>query len=215
MARYDVILFDIDDVLLKTSRVKWAQHKFVAKKYYNIELTDETLAKHWGKPFHKMIELLYEQADTPQNMANNFVRHELEFRKQLFPDTLGVLDKLHKAGATMGLITSMRWEIAKIEIKLLKLPLQYFTVVQGSDDSEFHKPDPRVFDPALQTLAQKGFHNKAKMVYIGDALSDFVAARDAGLQFIAVPLGMATANAFHKAGATTVVKQLRDILPLV
>jgi len=214
MARFDVILFDIDDVLLKTSTVKWAQHKFVAKKYYNIELTNETLAKHWGKPFHQMVGLLYGQADTPQNMMDNFVRHELEFRKELFPDTVHTLNELHKTGVTMGLITSGRWAVSKIEVELLKIPLDYFAIVQGSDDSEFHKPDPRVFSPALATLAKKGFTNKANMVYIGDALSDFFAARDAGLQFIAVTTGMTAPAAFRAAGATNIAPRLRDILPL-
>ena len=215
MAKYNVVLFDIDDVLLKTSKVKWAQHKFVAKKYYNIDLTDATLGEHWGKPFHRMIEQLYEQADTPDNMAQNFARHELEFRKELMPDTLATLKTLHKTGVAMGLITSMRWEIAKIEIELLRLPLGYFAVVQGCDESEFHKPDPRVFDPALQTLAKLGYQDRTKIVYIGDAPGDFAAAHGAGLDFIGVATGLTTAQALRAAGAKRVVPKLRDILPLV
>lgn len=45
-----VVLFDHDDTLVGTISTKWAEHKFIAKKYYQKELTDDEIRLHWGKP---------------------------------------------------------------------------------------------------------------------------------------------------------------------
>ena len=47
MLEIRAVLFDLDDTLLKTARIKWAHHKAVAAQY-GIELTDETLAQYWA-----------------------------------------------------------------------------------------------------------------------------------------------------------------------
>ncbi|GCE30103.1 hypothetical protein KDA_55870 [Dictyobacter alpinus] len=80
--KYKAVLFDLDDTLLKTATIKWAHHKAVAKQFYNIDLTDEVLAKHWGMPFEPMIAILYQRADTPENMLKARTRHwKINFSK--------------------------------------------------------------------------------------------------------------------------------------
>ena len=37
------VLFDHDDTLVDTIGTKWAQHKFIADKYYAKQLTDEEI----------------------------------------------------------------------------------------------------------------------------------------------------------------------------
>jgi phosphoglycolate phosphatase-like HAD superfamily hydrolase len=208
--KYKAVLFDVDDTLLKTSAAKWAQHKHVAKKYYDVKLTDDRLKAHWGKPFDDMIQLLYGGVDTLEGMSAHFAKHELEFPKQMYEDTLPTIQALHDRGVVLGMVTSMRWEIARIEIKLLGLPLDYFAVLQGCDNTKFHKPDPRVFDPARAILAGQGITDR--IVYVGDALGDFYAARDAGFDFIGVTTGFVNEAAFHKAGVRSSIGRLSQLL---
>jgi phosphoglycolate phosphatase len=49
------------------------------------------------------------------------------------------------------------------------------------DNTQFHKPDPRVFD---ELLVAHGF-DPADCVYVGDSVSDAVATKQARLHFIA------------------------------
>jgi FMN phosphatase YigB (HAD superfamily) len=124
--RYKAVLFDIDDTLLKTWVPKWRQHKWVAKHYYDINLSDETLRKHWGEPFDELAEVLYQGRGTREERRANFIRHELEFPKEWEPHALETIEALHEAGVALGLMTSMYWEGALVDLRNLRVPLDYF-----------------------------------------------------------------------------------------
>jgi phosphoglycolate phosphatase-like HAD superfamily hydrolase len=117
--KYRAVLFDLDDTLLKTSTIKWAHHKAVAKRFYNIDLTDE------------------------------------------------------------------------------------FFLLQGSDDEPAHKPDPRVFDRALELLKSKNI-SRTQVMYVGDALMDYYAARDAGIGFMGIATGFVSQEQFGTEDAEAV-----------
>ena len=86
-------------------------------------------------------------------------------------------------GIEVGVVTSTNRVFAEEDLRRLGFPIKRFLCIQGADDTEFHKPDPRVFDPTLTLLAQKDISKEA-MVYIGDAVRDYEAAKAAGLDFI-------------------------------
>ncbi|HEX8035338.1 MAG TPA: HAD hydrolase-like protein, partial [Ktedonobacterales bacterium] len=104
MSEIQAVLFDLDDTLLKTAKIKWDHHKAVAAQY-GIELTDETLTRYWGMPFDEMIGHLYNHVDTLENMraANRVL--EPQFPKQIHDDTLEVLSKLTLHGIVAGVVT--------------------------------------------------------------------------------------------------------------
>lgn len=208
--RYKAVLFDIDDTLLKTWQPKWRQHKWVAKHYYGIELGDETLRRHWGKPFDELAEALYQGEGTREERRANFIRHELEFPKEYEPQAQETIAALHKAGVALGLMTSMYWGGALVDLRNLKVPLDWFVVQQGADATDRHKPDGRWFEPALAILKQEGI-GKSDVVYVGEALTDYEAARAGGIDFIAVTQGFAKADEFRAAGARAVFSGLGQV----
>ncbi len=91
------IIFDLDDTLLKTAVIKWRHHKAVAHQFYGIELTDEKLGEHWGKPFDTMIGILYDNADTVDNMRSANRSIEAEYPKEIQEDTNETLSMLSEA----------------------------------------------------------------------------------------------------------------------
>ena len=184
----------MDDTLLVTSKVKWEQHKFVAKHYFDIDITDSQLREHWGKPFAKLTDALYQGISSPEQIRHHYLRHELEYAKTYQPEALSSIKRLHDSKIVLGLITSMDMEDAMIELLHLKFPLDSFIILQGSESTNYHKPDGRVFDPALATLRAR--HIKGSIVYVGDALMDCLAARSAGLDFFGVTLGFTTRKEF-------------------
>ncbi len=213
MPAYKAVIFDLDDTLVKTWVVKWQQHKFVAKKYFGVDLTDDALAEHWGKPFDAMVTELYKQNGTHEERRVHFSKHELDYPKQYQDDTLATLETLCRANLVMGIVTSMHKEGAFIDLNNLKMPTEYFAFIQGSDESEYHKPDPRVFDPAKKHLAEQDITDG--IVYVGDALSDYQASRDAGLSFIGVTTGFVDEQTFRGAGAAHIISGLAELPKLV
>jgi phosphoglycolate phosphatase-like HAD superfamily hydrolase len=207
--KFRAVLFDVDDTLLKTHEAKWRQHKYVAKTYYGHELTDAELAQHWGKPFDELVMQTARGAGTPEERRTNYLRHELEFPKEYHDDALETIRALHAAGLVLGLVTSMRLDGSMIDFRNLNMPLDRFDVVQGSEATEYHKPDPRVFAPALQALAVRGITDG--ILYVGDALSDYLAARDAGLAFVGLTHGFVNEAAFRQSGAEAVFHDLKSV----
>ncbi len=208
--KYKAVIFDIDDTLLTTREPKWRQHKWVAKHYYNIDLDEATLRSYWGKPFDELAAGLYQNLGTPEERRANFSRHELEFPKQYEPHALESLTALYNAGMTLGLMTAMYTDGAMIDLRNIDLPFAWFAFIHGSEASEFHKPDGRVFTPALQTLHERRI-DKDEVVYIGEALSDLQAAQNASLDFIGMTQGMISENVFRQAGASVICEDLGQV----
>lgn len=211
--KYKAVLFDLDDTLLKTSAIKWAHHKAVAKQFYNIDLTDEILARHWGMPFEPMMAIFYQNSDTPENMLKANLSLDAQFPKELQEDALDLVQTLLARCVEVGVVTSILGHLAKKDLLRLGFPAEEFFILQGADDAPFHKPDPRVFDRALELLDEKEIR-PGEALYAGDALMDFYAARGAGLGFLGVATGFVTQRQFEAEGAQA-VRSLGELLNAV
>jgi HAD superfamily hydrolase (TIGR01549 family) len=208
MGKIRAVLFDLDDTLLKTARIKWAHHRAVAAQY-GIALTDETLARYWGMPFDQMIGHLYNHADTVDNMRAANRALESQFPKEIHDDTIEVLDRLALHGILVGVVTSTNTEFATTDLRRLQVSDETFLFVQGAEATPYHKPDGRVFDPALARLAELGI-SRSEVLYVGDALMDHEAAVRAGIQFVGVATGFVSTEQFQGAGAP-VITRLGDL----
>jgi phosphoglycolate phosphatase-like HAD superfamily hydrolase len=204
------VFFDFDDTLVGTFAAKSRMHIYVAKQHFDIDITEDDVKEHWGIPLLELRKTLYRTADGDR--ATKVCRAcEMDFPKQLFPETktaLGVLASKYP----LGLVTATdRYQITG-ELQDLDLA-GYFAYAQTHDESEFAKPHPRVFDPALQFLGGKGI-SAVQALYIGDGLHDAAAAVGAGMQFIGVETGLIGRDDFAAAGYVSItnVGQLPDLL---
>ena len=196
------VLFDHDDTLVGTIGTKWAQHKHVASKYYGKELTDEEIKLHWGKPLRELVCLLYGTDDVEQAMANNTACHE-DFPKELFVASIPTLKHLKAAGKLIGIITATSRFSFEHDLTLHEVPQDLLNYTQAADDTPYHKPDPRVFEPALAWLDEQGVQPE-EVVYIGDGLHDMKAALGAGFGFLGVETGLVTAEQFTENKAISI-----------
>ncbi len=206
------VIFDHDDTLVESRKPKWDQHKHVAKTHYNRELTDEFIGLHYGKPFAEFVKILYDTDDSDQ--AFEYIAlYRKEFPKVIYPETLSTLRALKDMGMLTGVVTATTREGLTYDHKTMGITADLIDYTQTADESDFHKPDPRVFDSAKNWLSERGVKPQ-EVVYVGDALHDMRAAVDAGFNFVGVETGMVTGEVFLQNGVKSVagVANIIDLL---
>ncbi len=205
------VIFDLDDTLVESRLAKWNHHKFVAKKFYDLDVTDEDMGTHWGKPMHELIENLYKLKDTTENVIKNLISVRNNFPKKIYPDTHNVINEILARGMKLGIVSATLNEFVVSSLEEHNLPVEKFLIIQGADDTDFHKPNPRVFSLVIERLEKEGVL-KEEILYVGDSITDFQAANGAGLNFIALTTGLYKEEDFKKFGAKIVVDRLGDII---
>ena len=207
-----VVLFDHDDTLVGTIKAKWAQHKFIARTFYGKQLSDEELRTHWGKPFVLLLKLLYNTDHTDIAMFYNIATRS-DFPKILFRNTIKTLCSLQKLGKKLGLVTATTRDSLNHDFQTLGIPSQLFDLIQTQEDTAFHKPDPRVFEPVLKWLAKQDIKPQ-EVLYVGDQLNDMFAAEHSGFGFIGVGTGLTSVQEFAKHNITAVPKLANLLGPI-
>lgn len=204
-----VVAFDFDDTLVATIKNVWQQHKYVALTEFGITITDDDMRRVWGRPFNKMVEDLYGHPFA--DVEPHLMREKPNYPKEIFPDSKRLLEDLRAAGKVVALVTSTSTRSLMQDFVHNSIANNTFDHIFTIDDCEYHKPDKRVFD----SLLAKGYKTK-EIIYIGDASTDFYAARDAGFDFIGVGTGLMKSSDFEKlegwekSGATS-VSSIADI----
>lgn len=198
-----VILFDLDDTLLRSRMIKWQQYKSVACRQYGIALTEEELTRQWGKPFDEMISALYRRSAPLEEMRAATLALEPQYPKTPIDGAVRTVERLLDLGFGAGVVTATNTSHANFDLERTGFPVERLLFVHGADLTLAHKPDPEVFRLALDRLADDGI-TAADMTYVGDSLTDAEAARRAGLRFVGVTTGLVGRDEFTRVGARSV-----------
>lgn len=196
------VIFDHDDTLVSTIQAKWAEHKYIARTYYGKILTDAEISAHWGKPLPALASALYGDSDPGQALRHIASIHR-NFPKTLFADTASVLAAVRASRRAIGVLTATEGWSIRYDYESLGIALDLFDYIQACEDTVHHKPDRRVFDPALTWLAVRGIEPH-EVLYVGDGLHDMRAAIDAGLSFVGVSTGLVSVSQFREHGVRAV-----------
>jgi len=209
--KYKAVIFDFDDTLVKSRLAKWAQHKHVAKKFYNIDVKEEDLLKHWGKPFNILVGELYKHSDTLENMYKAVLSTKDHFPKKVYKESVNVIKQLLNKNIKVGVVSATTKEFLIEDLTKFGFPIGDFSIIQGADETLIHKPLPGVFLPMLSKLEKEGIR-KNDIVYVGDSLDDLRASTEAGIDFIAVTTGLYSKKDFQENGAKTVIKEIQGVI---
>ena len=122
------------------------------------------------------------------------------------------LRRLKKAGVSIVILSS-RSKIELLHMMEIKHPLsKLIDDFYYYENTTFHKPDPRVFDPMIQKYKFK----RSEIVYIGDTVSDVVATKEASIHFIAsLECGLRTKSDFADVIVDEFVEDFVQIEPLI
>ncbi len=95
-----------------------------------------------------------------------------------YPKMEEVLKKYREKGIPQGIVSAKTKKQYQIDVVEKGLGV-YFSAVVLADDTKNHKPHP---EPLEQCLKKMGLE-KEEVIYIGDALSDSLASKNAGIDF--------------------------------
>ncbi len=186
------ILMDLDGVLLDSFREGMRRIQILSA-LHDVPFERSTRAKlsaNWGLPG---IELLMRCLGVTEGLAQRMYVDWEKFDKAspppLVPGTRETLVWLKRNGFKSALVTSRHRENLLEVLDRLDLERGFSAITAREDIGPWHKPDPRAFRHALETLEEKEGIQKHECIFVGDTPSDTVAGHHAGLVTLVVQTG--------------------------
>jgi putative hydrolase of the HAD superfamily len=179
---YSVISENTDELPDKSVFVKTIVHELDnARRKRRVEMIEIPLHTFLGERL-KQFELPFDE-EMIQKGLEIFYGALLEHRK-LIPGTLEMLHNIKENGYRVGLISDVAWGLPsyfpKRDMVFYKLDV-YFDNLVFSTDVGLRKPNPKIFQIALENLGIEA----QEAVYVGNNLqADIKGAHDSGLKAV-------------------------------
>ncbi|MEG0365300.1 MAG: HAD-IA family hydrolase [Coprobacillus sp.] len=177
MSKYKAVIYDIDGTVLNTLNMNMYPLMKIIKEETNEDWTFEQVLKFAAYPGMKVMEEL--GVEDKEKTYARWVQYvnEYEAGATLYEG----FDKVFNAfeGKVIQAVVSAKTK-KQYDIDFVSKGLdKYMLVSILADDTKKHKPDP---EPILECLKRLNI-NKDEAIYIGDALSDYKASLNAGIDF--------------------------------
>jgi HAD superfamily hydrolase (TIGR01549 family) len=209
---YKRVLFDCDDTILETSEARWEVMRKVASEF-EVVVDDVAIRRVWGQPFHRMIGELLPGVDY-EDYVDRYRRAMAAHEPKATPGALDLLEYL-EGRVDMQIVSSGSHELVVQDLEALRMR-HFFSCIYGCEDVPFHKPDPRVIEPAIEGLRRRWLRQDIPLpdvVYIGDSARDYEASIGNHVDFIGVTSGLETRDDLMEAGVETIVASLDELVP--
>ena len=136
-----------------------------------------------------------------------WVQYVNEYKASPYEGMDDVLKTLHEK-LRFSVVSSKNKKQYDIDVVSLGLD-NYMEVVVLEDDTSKHKPDP---EPLLLCMERLGL-NKEDVIYIGDAYSDLLASRNAGIDFAFAKWGSVESK--NMSDSNYILEKVEDLLRLL
>ena len=174
----DVVLLDLDGTVLDTHDLilsSWAH----LKEAHGVVGNDDDFRQGIGRPLEQVLAPFVPVGSTVDALvaayrAHNDVHHDASIR--VFPGMREVFDALRARGVPIGIVTSKSKPFAERGLRVAGLRAD---LVVGPLDAGRAKPAP---DPVWFALRQLGDVSPARALFVGDAATDLIAGRAAGVR---------------------------------
>ena len=208
--KIDLILYDLDGTIQDS--VPLILESF--HKAYEIVLgectrSDEDLMSYIGRPLTVSFER--HDKETAEKLTEAYLTYNkkrmLEGVIPLFPGVKEGLENIKNQGYRQGIVTAKRRDSAMITIDMLDIA-KYFDVMIFSEDTKRSKPHG---DPLIEAAKRLGVTDMSTVLYVGDAGSALLSARDAGASFALVDWTLMPKDEIGKLGPDFVITSLDEI----
>ncbi len=187
------ILFDLDNTLIGIPNT-WTYFdnliQLVLAENYQVPIPPQEERDTLWRSGKEYIAILTRWGADPKNFWGFFDRQDAVRRKALaeqnklilYPEVIDTLQKLRRAGFTLGIVSNTPTYLVEFEIQHFNLD-QFFDAYLGlGEHQEICKPEPDGIISILKTLKM----NLDETLFIGDATVDLVAAKRAGVSPILI-----------------------------
>jgi len=184
MKKYKCIIFDMDGTLTQTNELIFDSFNHVAEKYLNKRLTPKGITDLFGPPEREcMINMLggTENLDSVMEEYYHFYRNEHNSLATMYPGTKNILDFLKSQNVIIALFTGKGRHSTDITLEEFGIT-KYFDVTMTGDDVDEFKPS----GDGIKKIMQKFSLKPNEVLMVGDAVSDFKASREVGVEIASV-----------------------------
>jgi HAD superfamily hydrolase (TIGR01549 family) len=210
------VIIDVDDTLCLTEAACFAMENEALRRMGRPPMSRALHIASWGVPLFDAIAMRSPgvDADAFRHVFGPTMKEYIDTGKLdvISPQNYDALDALIAEGKQVMLLTSRE----HVEMKHMLEPdhglASRITAFYYRDNTQFHKPDPRVFNELLHAHSLQ----PQECVYVGDSVSDAAAAKEAGLHFIAsLESGLRSREDFQKIPVDAFVQEFPGVVGAV
>lgn len=210
-----LLVFDFDGTLVSSTLPGFKKIWQVMEILELPKVSEEFLRLHWGKKFPELVKDICHHVGVDGEYIEEFLRLEKQIVSvyELNQELFFTLAELRRQGMLIAMLTSRDIDSLYLSSKKLGFSLQDFDFVQTPEDTEYHKPDGRVFDPLLKWAETKSC-TPENIIYFGDTINyDLAAAkdRDKPLRFVGVVSGICTPSDFLRNQVADIVYGIQGL----
>lgn len=202
------IIFDLDGVIIDSSRM-WTELHQKTAKFLKLRVPErKEISGLWGQSWEYIIETLWPGTDY-QTFKETL--REIKKREKILirpiKDVTNILEKLNKSGYNLGLVSAGPKVSVVENLREANIDPKFFKVIVGGEDTKNHKPDPEPILHACNLLDVK----PENVIYVGDSLFDYRSAKNANVEFVAVLTGEVSEGEFKKNGVKNIIASVNDL----
>lgn len=182
MKNFDGFIFDVDGTITSTNELIFASFNHIAEKYLNKKYTFEEIVELFGPPedyiIKQMMGDMYTQAHKDYF---EFYNKNHNAMADLYPGMKDIFEIIKKKNIPLGIFTGKGRKAALITLEALEVKDYFDLIITGSDVKE-HKPAPE----GLNMFVDQYKLDKERVILVGDAPADVIAAHAAGIKVASV-----------------------------
>lgn len=209
----NTVLFDLDGTIIDTNELIINSFLHVMGGWdHAAPWTREQIIPHMGGTLEQQMRTFSGQEEVSEYVkgyrAYNDIHHEAMVRP--FPHVIEVVEALHQAGITMGVVTT---KIRPSTLKVLERfdLLKYMKSIVTVQDVTHPKPHA---EPVQKAMAELG-SNPAHTLMIGDSPVDIQSAQNAGALSAGVAWSLKGEQVLSGYKPDYILHDMRDLLDMV
>ena len=208
MKRYRAVIYDIDGTVLNTLNMNMYPLMKIIKEETGEDWSFEEVLKFAAYPGMKVMEEL--NIKDKEETYNRWVRYVNEYQEgaSLYEGFEEVFEKFRSANMVQAVVSAKTRKQYEIDVVSKGID-KYMSAVILADDTKLHKPYP---EPLLECVKRLDMAVD-EVIYIGDAKSDYEAARNAHMDFGYAKWGSVSGNGIDQP--EYVFDQPLDLLKLI
>jgi len=181
MRKFDGIIFDVDGTLTSSNTLIFESFRQITKKHLNKNITDEEIVALFGPTEEQILR------DWFKEKAGEVIEDYFDFYESnhhladIYPGMKEILEYIKSKDVPIGIFTGKGRRATEISLKKLGI-FQFFDLIVSGDEVNNHKPSGE----GVNLFIQHFNLDKDKVLLIGDAPVDILAAREAGVKIASV-----------------------------